>query len=417
MSPRQSVPIIPAITEVDSTFENEIEKWQDQVSIQSICYKRRSSAFEEIIVPYPQICRQLLEIVSEDEHMIKESAHFILSQHQLIKIIAYTFYVVENQVVLNAEDEGFCGKYMNDDTRTLSDITINNVNILTLDIDKVNLLRDSYKLCLQEVRKITSIFDLGDISSKLMSAANLNLYDDFLIHDEILYGNVRHNVIEANEIFDTIADKSDTYSKIKSDEKQDLKLNIADQIDVYTKIETDTKLDEKADKSELIDAYSKTETDDKLNLKADKTDTVDSYSKTEDEAFLLLKADKTDLTKYIDLISAQTISGQKQFGTINVSSISQLSKNDASILLAGGGDIQVSSLVTQSQLQKIRDIATDQSKTYVHSTQKELNGYMSIQDNVAKLVIGDNSNIINKEITECDQCLSLVQTERIATEQ
>jgi hypothetical protein len=50
--------------------------------------------------------------------------------------------------VLNTEDEGCCGKFMHDGTRTLRDITINNVNILTLDIDKVNLLRDSYKLCL-----------------------------------------------------------------------------------------------------------------------------------------------------------------------------------------------------------------------------------------------------------------------------
>ncbi|KAA6365292.1 MAG: hypothetical protein EZS28_039182 [Streblomastix strix] len=117
MSPRQSVPTIPAIVEVDSPFENE----QDKV------------------------------------------------------VITYTFDVVENQVILNTEDEGCCGKFMHDGTRTLRDITINNVNILTLDIDKVNLLRDSYKLCLQKVRKITSILDLVDISSKLMSAASKGL--------------------------------------------------------------------------------------------------------------------------------------------------------------------------------------------------------------------------------------------------
>ncbi|KAA6381645.1 MAG: hypothetical protein EZS28_022829 [Streblomastix strix] len=171
MSPRQSVPIIPTIAEVDSPFEKE----QDKASIKTQRSRRRSSIFEEIIVPDPSVCRWLLDIISEDEHMTKESAHFILSEHQLIRVIAYTFDVVENQVVLNTEDEGCCGKFMHDGTRTLSDITINNVNILTLDIDKVNLLRDSYKLCLQKVRKITSILDLGDISSKLMSAASKGL--------------------------------------------------------------------------------------------------------------------------------------------------------------------------------------------------------------------------------------------------
>ncbi|KAA6384891.1 MAG: hypothetical protein EZS28_019580, partial [Streblomastix strix] len=111
----------------------------------------------------------------EDEHMTKESAHYIQSEHQLIRVIAYTFDVVENQVILNTEDEGCCEKLMHDGTRILRDITINNVNILTLDIEKVNLLRDSYNICLQKVRKITIILDLGDISSKLMSAANKGL--------------------------------------------------------------------------------------------------------------------------------------------------------------------------------------------------------------------------------------------------
>ncbi|KAA6391146.1 MAG: hypothetical protein EZS28_013329 [Streblomastix strix] len=171
MSPRQSVPIIPAIVEVSSPFEKE----QDQVSVQTQRSRRRSSIFEEIIIPDPSVCRWLLDIISEDEHMVKESAHFILSEPQLIRVIAYTFDVVENQVSLNIEDEGCCGKFMHDGTRTLNDITINNVNILTLDIDKVNLLRDSYKICLQKVRKITSILDLGDISSKLMSAASKGL--------------------------------------------------------------------------------------------------------------------------------------------------------------------------------------------------------------------------------------------------
>ncbi|KAA6375860.1 MAG: hypothetical protein EZS28_028613 [Streblomastix strix] len=138
MSPRQSVPIIPAIVEVSSPFEKE----QDKVSVQSVRSRRRSSIFEEIIVPDPSVCRWLLDIISEDEHMTKESAHFILSEPQLIRVIAYTFDVVENQVVLNTEDEGCCGKFMHDGTET---------------------------------EKITSILDLGDISSKLMSAASKGL--------------------------------------------------------------------------------------------------------------------------------------------------------------------------------------------------------------------------------------------------
>ncbi|KAA6369469.1 MAG: hypothetical protein EZS28_035003, partial [Streblomastix strix] len=97
MSPYQSVPIIPTIVEVDSPFEKE----QDKVSVQSVRSRRRSSIFEEITVPDPSVCRWLLDIISEDEHMTKESAHFILSEHQLIRVIAYTFDVVESQVVLN----------------------------------------------------------------------------------------------------------------------------------------------------------------------------------------------------------------------------------------------------------------------------------------------------------------------------
>ncbi|KAA6402020.1 MAG: hypothetical protein EZS28_002450 [Streblomastix strix] len=171
MSPRLSVSIIPAIVEVGSPFEKE----QDKVSVQSVCSRRRSSIFEEIIIPDPSVCRWLLEIICEDEHITKESARFILSEHQLIRVIAYTFDEVENQVVLNSDDEGCWGQFMHDGTRTLTDITINNVNILTLNIDKVNLLKYSYKICLQKIGKITSILDLGDISSKLMFAASKRL--------------------------------------------------------------------------------------------------------------------------------------------------------------------------------------------------------------------------------------------------
>ncbi|KAA6391365.1 MAG: hypothetical protein EZS28_013105, partial [Streblomastix strix] len=80
--------------------------------------------------------------------------------------------------------------------------------------------------------------------------------------------------------------------------------------------------------------------------------------------------------------------------------ISKQSKNDASVLLAGGGEMLVSYLVTQQQLQEIRDITTDKSKAYVFDTQYDLNDLMAIQDNVAKLVIGNNLYIIDKEVTD-----------------
>ncbi|KAA6394638.1 MAG: hypothetical protein EZS28_009834 [Streblomastix strix] len=419
--------------------------------------------------------------------MTKESAHFILSEHQLIRVIAHTFEVVENQVVLNTKDEECCGKFMHDGTITLSDVTTNNVNILTLDIDKVNLLRYSYKLSLQKVRKITSTLDLGDISSKLISP----LIDVLIKHDEALFGSIRYNSIglveqvennsnqinmvnnapaadvysrsEPNEIFDTKVDKTDTYKKTETDEKLNFKANKTELIDAYTKFEDDALLllkanvadivysyskteDDallllKANKTELInsyikseddallllkadksDSYIKSEDDALLLLKADKTERIDSYTKSEDEAFLLLKAhitelidsyfkteddallllkvNVTDLINNVDLTSAQTVTGQKQFGVISVSSISKLNKNDASIFLTNIGYMLVSSIVVQPQLQEIRDITTGKSKAYAFSTQTELNDWIAVQDNVAKLVIGDNLYISDKEVTD-----------------
>ncbi|KAA6386721.1 MAG: hypothetical protein EZS28_017751 [Streblomastix strix] len=198
---------------------------------------------------------------------------------------------------------------------------------------------------------------------------------------------------EANEIFDTNADKSDTYTKTETDTLLDAKTDKTELIDAYTKTETDTPLDAKTDKTDIIEAYTKTETDEKLDFKANVVDVVDSYSKTETDILLeakvdktdtytkietdsLLddKADQTDLANYVDLTSAQTISG--------------------------GGDMLVNSLVTQPQLQEVRDIATGKSKAYVFSIQEELNDWMVIQDNVAKQVIGDNLYIVDKEVTD-----------------
>ncbi|KAA6355383.1 MAG: hypothetical protein EZS28_049089, partial [Streblomastix strix] len=76
-----------------------------------------------------------------DEHMTKESAHFILSGPQLIRVVAYTYEVPESQVEIVIEDETCCSKFCHDGIETITDIAISNVNILTLDVDKVNLLQ------------------------------------------------------------------------------------------------------------------------------------------------------------------------------------------------------------------------------------------------------------------------------------
>ncbi|KAA6313376.1 MAG: hypothetical protein EZS28_055764, partial [Streblomastix strix] len=76
-SPRPTLPRLTAticsIIEVDSPFEKE-----QQTVIQPQA-RRCSSIFEETIMPDPSVCRWLLDIIREDEHMAKDSAHFILS--------------------------------------------------------------------------------------------------------------------------------------------------------------------------------------------------------------------------------------------------------------------------------------------------------------------------------------------------
>ncbi|KAA6377554.1 MAG: hypothetical protein EZS28_026919 [Streblomastix strix] len=220
-SPRLTA-TIHSIIEVDSSFE---KKSQPVAQIQA---RRRSSIFEETIMPDPLICRLLLDVISEDEHMAKESAHFILSGLQLIRVVAYTYEVSESQVEIIVEDEICCSKFCHDGTETITDIAISNVNILTLDVDKVNLLRDSYKICLQKVRKISLILDLEEISSRIMRTVSSGLMQ------------VLSKVTHINNKIDMI--------------------NNAPAPDVYTKTEENELLDEEADKTDLDDYYTKSET-------------------------------------------------------------------------------------------------------------------------------------------------------------
>ncbi|KAA6401018.1 MAG: hypothetical protein EZS28_003457 [Streblomastix strix] len=236
-----------------------------------------------------------------------------------------------------------------------------------------------------------------------MADADLHSFDALIKHDEILFENIRYYSIglveqvennnnQINKINNAPA--PDVYTRPEANEIFDTK---ADKIDSYTRTEADTLLEDKADKT---DTYTKSETDVLLDDKADKSELIDSYSKTEDDALLLLKANVADLTNYVDLTFAQTITGQKQFGVISVSSLSKLSKNVASIFFVGKGDMLVSSFVTQLQLQEVRDIATGKSKAYVFSLQGELNDWMAVYENVAKLMIGDNLYIVDKKVTD-----------------
>ncbi|KAA6361614.1 MAG: hypothetical protein EZS28_042859, partial [Streblomastix strix] len=133
----------PTIPEVEPQFEKEADPFQQPFQQQVIRCKtptlsarRRSSIFEETLTPDPSVCRWLLDIISEDEHMVKESAHFVLSENQLVRVVAYTFDVPESQIQLSVEDEGCCGRFCNDSSKTLNEILIGNVNILKLDVEK-----------------------------------------------------------------------------------------------------------------------------------------------------------------------------------------------------------------------------------------------------------------------------------------
>ncbi|KAA6377491.1 MAG: hypothetical protein EZS28_026983 [Streblomastix strix] len=179
----------PTIPEVESQFLQEavavasqIEPFQQPFQAQvircetpTLSARRRSSIFEETLTPDPSMCRWLQDIVSEDEYIVKESSHFVLSENQLIRVVAYTFDVLESQIQLSIEDERCCDRFCNDLTQTLDEILIGNVNVLKLDFEKVNLLRDSYKICLQKIRAITIILDLRQITSKIISAVSKGL--------------------------------------------------------------------------------------------------------------------------------------------------------------------------------------------------------------------------------------------------
>ncbi|KAA6356578.1 MAG: hypothetical protein EZS28_047895, partial [Streblomastix strix] len=239
---------------------------------------------------------------------------------------------------------------------------------------------------------------LVDAQSKTEADA---IFDDKLNISDQIYTYTKGDDDALLQLKSDKTELIDAYSKTEADALFDEKLNITDQIDVQSKTEADALIFLKADKTELIDAYTKGEADSLLDDKLNMTDQIDAYTKGEDDALLLLKADKTELADYVDLTSAQTITGQKQFNSnVSAAAFAKTGKNEASILLAGGGDMLVSSLVSQPQLQEVQDIASGKSKRYVFETTEEMNTWMEDQENVAKLAIEDNLSIKDKYIMD-----------------
>ncbi|KAA6392346.1 MAG: hypothetical protein EZS28_012125 [Streblomastix strix] len=162
--------------------------------------------------------------------------------------------------------------------------------------------------------------DLDEYYSKSETNAKVEVYnktevDKFL--DEKANVVTSYSKSENDALLLLKADKTelnDSYSKSEDDA---LLNNNADIGVSYTKSENDALILLKADKTQLIDSYSKSEDDALLLLKADKTQLIDSYSKFEDGVLILAKTDKTDIENYVDLSSAQTITGQKQFGIVS----------------------------------------------------------------------------------------------------
>ncbi|KAA6385801.1 MAG: hypothetical protein EZS28_018674 [Streblomastix strix] len=467
----------PSIPEVEPQFEKEIDPFQQRsfnnpfqqqvirCETPTLSARRRSSIFEETLTPDPSVCRWLLDIISEDEHMVKESAHFVLSENQLIRIVAYTFDVPKTPEPYNREKiDEMLDKKLNISDQIDAYTKYEDGALLLSKADKSELIDAYTKTEDDELLALKlNISDQIDAYSKTEADALLDdklnisnqidaynktevdaLLDEKLnIIDQIdAYSKYEDDALlllkaDKSELIDTysktevdallddklnITDQIDAYNKQKEDEMLALKLNISDQIDAYNKTEVDALLDDKLNITDQIDAYNKQKDDEMLALKLNISDQIDAYNKTEvdallgdklditnqidaynkqkDDNLLLLKADKTELADYVDLASSQTITSQRQFGIISVSSISKQNKNDASILFAGGSDMLVSSLVSQPQLQEVRDIASGKSKGYVFATTDEMNAWMEDQENIAKLAIGDNLYIVDKQVMD-----------------
>ncbi|KAA6366286.1 MAG: hypothetical protein EZS28_038187 [Streblomastix strix] len=285
ISPRSSQASTPAIIEEDSPFEK--KQYTSVDSPQQS--RRRSTIFENELTADSSVCKWLLDIISEDEHTLKESAHFILSVPQLIRVVAYTFDVNEQQLQLNEDICTCCTRFMNDGTITLTEIRIGNVNIHALDENKVKLLKDIYKteddsLQLLKANDSDTYSKIKDDTLLLLKADKSELID--------AYSQSENDVLLLQKA--NVADIVDSYSKTEDDALLLLKANVADIVDNYSKTEDNALLLMKTNVADIMDSYYNTDDDALLLLKANVVDIVDNYSKTEDDILLLLKVDKSD---------------------------------------------------------------------------------------------------------------------------
>ncbi|KAA6380773.1 MAG: hypothetical protein EZS28_023703 [Streblomastix strix] len=86
-----------AIVEVDSPFEKESQP------VAQIQTRRRSSIFEETIMPDPSVCRWLLDIISEDEQLLHTRMKFQkvkLKQLLKMKLAAVNFVMMVLKLLL-----------------------------------------------------------------------------------------------------------------------------------------------------------------------------------------------------------------------------------------------------------------------------------------------------------------------------
>ncbi|KAA6391292.1 MAG: hypothetical protein EZS28_013184 [Streblomastix strix] len=192
----------------------------------------------------------------------------------------------------------------------------------------------------------------------------------------------------------------DAYSKTKIDELFALILNIYDYIDEYSKTKADALLFYKLNITDQIDVYKNTKVDAIFNKKLNISDQIDAYSEISDDALLIFNADKTELDNYVDLTSIL----RQQVKNIQEQLVFSVYRNRIKLKLQFF--LQVVEICQSDHqyhnhfLYKERDIVSGKSKRYVFATTDEMNTWMEDQGNVAKLAIGDNLYIVDKQVKD-----------------
>ncbi|KAA6395863.1 MAG: hypothetical protein EZS28_008610 [Streblomastix strix] len=369
-SPRLST-TVRSIFEVDSPFE------KDPQSVAQILTRHRSSIFEETIMPDPSL-KMDGDLLMLDDVLRHDETLFGSTRYNTIAPDVYIRPEVNELLNEKADKTNLDDYYSKIETFSKEEVYTKTEadQLLSEKADKTEFI-DSYSKNetdeLLNGKVIEAVLD--DYYSKTETYIMIETYnktevDSFL--DEKVDIGTSNTKEEDDALLLLQVEKTqliDSYTKTEDDAMLLLKADKSDLKDSYTKTEDDALLLSKAGKIELIDSYSKTETDQKLELKASITDLIDSFTKTEDDAILLLKAGKTDL---ID-----------SYSKIN---------DDAMLLLKADKTYLIDSYS--------KDIAQVKSKGYVFATTEEINTWMDNQENVAKISIGDNLYIVDKEVMD-----------------